>query len=68
MAHSYVCDVSKSSDIQAVAQKVREDVGEVDVLINNAGILYGGSLLDMEEKHIRRTFDVNTLAHFWVVP
>ena len=65
-ANSYTCDVSKSEDIHSVAQKVREDVGEVDVLINNAGILYGGALLDMEEKHIRRTFEVNTLAHFWV--
>lgn len=65
--YTYICDVSKSSSIQSVAQKVREDVGEVDVLVNNAGILYGGSVLDMEEKHIRRTFDVNTLAHFWTV-
>lgn len=65
-AHSYTCDVSKSADIHSVAQKVRQDVGEVDVLINNAGILYGGALLDMEERHIRRTFEVNTLAHFWV--
>ncbi|XP_070183982.1 estradiol 17-beta-dehydrogenase 11-like [Littorina saxatilis] len=64
-AYSYACDVSKSSEIHSVAQKVRQDVGEVDVLINNAGILYGGALLDMEEKHIRRTFEVNTLAHFW---
>ncbi|XP_076456986.1 estradiol 17-beta-dehydrogenase 11-like [Babylonia areolata] len=65
--YSYTCDVSKPPDVQAVAQKMQEAVGEVDVLINNAGILYGGALLDMEERHIRRTFDVNTLAHFWTV-
>ncbi|KAH3712331.1 hypothetical protein DPMN_072028 [Dreissena polymorpha] len=64
-AVSYVCDVSKIEDIKAVAKKVRQDVGEVEMLVNNAGILHGGALLSLSEQDIRRTFDVNVLAHFW---
>lgn len=39
--HSYVVDVSKLEDIEAAAEKVRNDVGAPDILINNAGIVRG---------------------------
>lgn len=51
---------------QAVAEKVRKEVGHVEVLVNNAGILNGGSLLKLTEEDIRRTFDINILAYIWV--
>ena len=35
------------------------------VLINNAGVARGKSILDATEKDVRFTFDVNTLAHYW---
>lgn len=35
------------------------------VLINNAGVARGKSVLDATEKDVRFTFDVNTLAHYW---
>ncbi|ESP00211.1 hypothetical protein LOTGIDRAFT_200993 [Lottia gigantea] len=66
-AHAYTCDVTNFDDVHRVGQQVREDVGEVGILVNNAGILYGGALLDMKPKHIQRTFEVNTLAQFWTV-
>ncbi|WAR16173.1 DHB11-like protein [Mya arenaria] len=46
-AKSYVCDVSKVENIKATAAKMRREVGEVEVLVNNAGILHGGSLLEI---------------------
>lgn len=50
------------------AQQVRragERSGRVDVLINCAGLVTGKSLLESDEAAIRRTFEVNTLAHYW---
>lgn len=35
-------------------------------MVNNAGIVSGKVLLDCTDEQILRTFDVNTLAHFWV--
>ncbi|BFZ11153.1 hypothetical protein BsWGS_14192 [Bradybaena similaris] len=64
---SYVCDITNSSQIKEVANKVRADTGEVSILVNNAGICNGGPLLEMSEKDIRRTFEVNTLSHFWMI-
>lgn len=45
---------------------MRKEVGQVEVLVNNAGILHGGALLKLSEEDIRRTFDVNILAYIWV--
>lgn len=33
----------------------------------HAGIVHGCSLLDLTVAQIRKTFAVNTLAHFWLV-
>lgn len=61
----YACDVSKIDDIKTVAGKVQREVGDIDVLVNNAGILHGGALLTLTEQDIRKTFDINILAYFW---
>ena len=37
----YKVDISKLGDIQENAQKVKSEIGDVDVLINNAGIVVG---------------------------
>lgn len=37
------------------------------MLINNAGVVQGHTLLDASERDIRFTFDVNTFAHYWTV-
>ena len=41
-------------------------LGEVTMLVNNAGIVYGNSVLDSAVDQIEHTVSVNTLAHFWV--
>jgi short-subunit dehydrogenase len=66
-AFSYRCDVSRHQDVYRVAEQVRTDVGMVDVLINNAGVISGKPLLECSDEQIQRTMDVNTMAHFWTV-
>lgn len=39
----------------------------IDVLVNNAGIVAGRSLLALSPSQIRQTFGVNTFAHFWLM-
>ena len=54
-------DVTDSAAVDAAAAAS----GPVDVLINNAGVVSGQRLLESSEAQIRRTFEVNVLAHFW---
>lgn len=66
-AHYYKCNITSIEEIKAVAKKIRADVGQPTVLINNAGVARGKDIIDATEKDIRFTFDVNTLAHYWLV-
>ena len=36
------------------------------IIINNAGVARGKNILDATEKDVRFTFEVNTLAHYWI--
>ncbi|XMA10066.1 hypothetical protein WAI453_002857 [Rhynchosporium graminicola] len=63
--HFYQCDVTKSADISAAAAEIRKTHGDPTVLINNAGIGTGQSILEEPEDRVRLTFEVNTMAHFW---
>ncbi|KAF9170791.1 hypothetical protein BGX21_009105 [Mortierella sp. AD011] len=64
---SYICDVSNPEDIARVAKEIREDVGEPTILINNAGIVNGKSILDLSTEDIKRTMNVNFLGQVWVI-
>ncbi|NXQ19422.1 RDHE2 dehydrogenase, partial [Peucedramus taeniatus] len=66
--HSYVCDCSKRQDIYRVADEVKKEVGDVSILINNAGIVIGRRFLDSSDSLVEKTMEVNTMAHFWVIP
>lgn len=63
---TYVCDVGKRESVYSTAEKVRREVGEVDILINNAGVVSGHHLLECPDELIERTMVVNCHAHFWV--
>ncbi|XP_026879757.1 retinol dehydrogenase 10-A [Electrophorus electricus] len=63
--YTYVCDVGKRESVYSTAEKVRREVGEVDLLINNAGVVSGHHLLECPDELIERTMVVNCHAHFW---
>ncbi|XP_072261428.1 17-beta-hydroxysteroid dehydrogenase 13-like [Pyxicephalus adspersus] len=65
-AYAYVVDCSKRNDIYAAAEKVKSEVGDVDILINNAGVVFGVEFLNLKDDQIEKTFEVNILAHFWI--
>lgn len=51
------------SDIEAM-ESVRNEIGTVDVLVNNAGISYWGLLSDMTQAQWKRVIDVNLTGTF----
>lgn len=63
---AYWVDVSSREDVYGVAKKVEAEVGKVDILINNAGVVEGQFLLDVVDDRIERMFKINILAHYWV--
>lgn len=59
------CNLASRESIAAAAQQTLNDLGQVDILINNAGVVSGRDLLEISDEQIELTFDVNTLALFW---
>ena len=60
--HTYLLDVSDAAAIAALREQMRRDGGPIDVLVNNAGVVFGGAFSDVPlEKHLT-TYRINTLA------
>lgn len=60
------CDVRSRENVFQMADKIKKDVGTVTVLVNNAGIMPCKKFLAHEPEDIKKIFDVNVFAHFWV--
>jgi NAD(P)-dependent dehydrogenase (short-subunit alcohol dehydrogenase family) len=52
-------DVTVDADIERVFDRIDEDTGRIDCLVNNAGYGQYGPLEDIPVTHLRRQFDVN---------
>ena len=66
IAHPMVVDVSKEHKVEKMAERVKEEVGDVYMLVNNAGVCPCLRFKEIDYQQIRRTLDVNLLSHFWV--
>jgi len=52
-------DVTKADEIKSSVQQVLQKFGQIDVLVNNAGIGYFGAIEESEEAEVRRMFEIN---------
>ena len=57
---------SKRHLVEEYAKQVHSEVGNVSILINNAAIVTGKTILDATDESIHRTFEVNLFSQFWV--
>ena len=58
------CDVTDEAQVEAMVAQAREAFGAADVLVNNAGILGGQSVLDMPLERWQRQLAVNLTGTF----
>ena len=65
-AYGYVCDVTDEAGVNALVAKVKEDVGVIDVLVNNAGIIKRIPMIEMKASEFRQVIDVDLNAPFIV--
>jgi NAD(P)-dependent dehydrogenase (short-subunit alcohol dehydrogenase family) len=56
------CDVCSANDFAALAERVRQEWGGADVLVNNAGIATGGSVVESRYEDWQRVLDINLMG------
>lgn len=60
--HPYVVDVSDLDDITRAATLTLSEVGRIDILFNNAGIVVGKEFHEHTHKEIEKTIRINVLG------
>lgn len=61
--HAYVVDLALVSDIAVTAARVRAEVGDPDIVINNAGVVRSKPFWEHDQtRDIAFVMDINTLA------
>jgi 2-keto-3-deoxy-L-fuconate dehydrogenase len=56
------CDVSDDGSVRAAVETVAEQLGGLDIVINNAGIGAAGTVADNPDDEWHRVFDVNVVG------
>ena len=59
-------DVTDPASVDAAVAAVRRDVDGLDAVVNFAGILAIGAMIEMDEERLRRVLEVNVLGTFRV--
>ncbi|XP_067359698.1 short-chain dehydrogenase/reductase 3b [Channa argus] len=63
--HYFLCDVANREEVYKQAKVVREKVGDVTILVNNAAVVHGKSLMDSDDDSLLKSQHINTMGQFW---
>lgn len=58
------CDISKEEDVKEMVSTIIDELGTIDVLVNNAAIAIDTTFEDKTISNFRRTLDVNLIGPF----
>uniref|UniRef100_A0A2S2PZJ2 Short-chain dehydrogenase/reductase 3 n=1 Tax=Sipha flava TaxID=143950 RepID=A0A2S2PZJ2_9HEMI len=64
---AYTVNVAATAEVTALAVKVEQDLGPVDILINNATVMVAHSFLGEQDHTIASTLNINLLGSFWMI-
>jgi gluconate 5-dehydrogenase len=65
-AHGYLFDVTDEATVSENITKIEQEVGSIDILINNAGIIQRTPILDMSAEDFRKVVDIDLTGPFIV--
>ena len=57
-------DVSKAADVRRLFETAEQQLGKIDVLVNNAGVIKPTPLADTSDELYDRAFDINVRGTF----
>jgi len=63
-AHMYLLDVTDEAEVERTIPVMEEEVGPIDILVNNAAIIKRVPILEMKAEDFRKIVDVNLTGQF----
>jgi len=64
---AYTCDITDRTRVEEVFASIKRDFGPILLLINNAGIVDAGDVLNVSDESILRQIEVNLISQFWTI-
>ena len=65
-AKGYYCDVTKEDEVQKMVANIEKELGTIDILVNNTGIIKRIPMLEMSAEDFRQVVDIDLNAPFIV--
>lgn len=65
-ALGYVCDVTNEKQVQAMVADIKEKIGSIDILVNNAACIKRVPMHQMDVEDFRKIIDTDLTAQFIV--
>lgn len=59
-------DVSDQESVTAAVDHIKSAIGEIDILINNAGVAKFGNFLDLSPEDFKEVIDVNLMGAYYM--
>lgn len=63
-AHGYIADVTNEEQVNELVKQIEEEVGVIDILINNAGIIKRIPMTEMSAAEWRQVIDIDLTGPF----
>ncbi|NXG79665.1 DHRS3 reductase, partial [Baryphthengus martii] len=64
--HYFICDVGNREELLVVRSRLLfSQVGDITILVNNAAVVHGKSLMDSDDDALLKSQHINTLGQFW---
>jgi len=62
-----ICDVTNKEQVYQNAEIIKEKFGSIDILINNAGTVYTGYMLDRTDEELENLINVNFTSMIYTI-
>lgn len=63
LAFAYTCDVSNREQVEELQRAIKSEVGDVTILINNAGVLYCRPFLQHSSRQVENIIQTNLMGN-----
>ncbi len=67
VAFGFQCDVTDREAVEELHKKILEEIGDVTILVNNAGVRLVRPFLHYKDEQIERTINTNLYGQVWML-